>query len=237
MLYMHTVTGVGAPPASDLTARAQIRHAAIECFAQSGFRASFRDISTRAGVSPALITHHFGSKAALREECDLEVLRRYHTMKTDAIPQVGNAFAALVGDVTHDQAVVTVYILRVLEAGGSAAEDFLAHLGDQVGAVLRAYEDAGLVRPSSDEGARARFLARTMIGSVLVAFLTTEGETPEDFVATLLAPSGDFTMPLLELCTEGLLTSTSMLDQYRAAQQGSSEASTPSTSDLRTDGE
>ena len=72
-------------PVSDLTARARIRDAAIECFAEQGFGASFRTIAARADVSPGLITHHFGSKDALRAECDGEVLRRYEALKTGSL--------------------------------------------------------------------------------------------------------------------------------------------------------
>lgn len=219
MLYMHTVHG-GSPGRSDsdLTARAQIRDAAIECFAQSGFRAPFRDIAATVGVSPALITHHFGSKSRLREECDAEVLRRYHAMKVDALPLVGTGFAGLIDHVTHDQAVITVYILRVLEAGGAAAETFMGRLASQIASVMETYEQAGFIRPTSDEDARARFLSRMMIGPVLVTFLTTQWGTPEEFVSNLLDRNGDFMLPLLELYTYGLLTSSDMLDQYLAAR-------------------
>ena len=70
---------------SDLTARARIRDAAIHCFAEEGFDAPFRRIAARAGVSPGLITHHFGSKAVLRAACDTEVLHRYRQGKQDSI--------------------------------------------------------------------------------------------------------------------------------------------------------
>ena len=50
----------------DLTARARIRDAAIECFARQGFAVSVRAIAAHAGVSPGLVIHHFGSKAGLR---------------------------------------------------------------------------------------------------------------------------------------------------------------------------
>lgn len=232
---MHTASVDGRHRESDLTARAQIRDAAIECFAESGFRAPFREIAERAGVSPALITHHFGSKAALRTECDTEVLGRYRSMKTGAIPLVGTAFAALVDGVTHDQAVVSVYILRVLGAGGHAADSFLTDLSSQIGAVLAAYEEAGLVRPSRDEGARAQFFARTMLGSVLVAFLTVEWDTPEGFVKTLVSRSGQFTLPLLELYSEGLLTSTTMLDQFLRAGEDSSAGTSGAAGNERND--
>ncbi|XVU26059.1 TetR family transcriptional regulator [Actinoplanes sp. CA-054009] len=56
---------------SDLTARARIRDAAIELFAERGVEgATIRDIAQAAGVSSGLLRHHFGSKEGLRDACD-----------------------------------------------------------------------------------------------------------------------------------------------------------------------
>lgn len=227
---MHTGEGVEGPRGADLTARAQIRDAAIECFALHGFRASFRDIASRAGVSPALITHHFGSKAELRRVCDAEVLDRYRSLKTAAIPLLPTGFADFIGTVDHDQAVVTVYILRVLTAGGHAAADFTDHLAGEVRRVLAEYEAAGLVRTTRDEDARAQFYARVMLGSVLVLFLTTTWTTPEEFVDVLLARNAAFILPMLELASEGLLTSPDFLDQYLQTSGDTSDAPSQSGS-------
>jgi TetR/AcrR family transcriptional regulator, regulator of cefoperazone and chloramphenicol sensitivity len=55
----------------DLTARARIRDAAIELFADRGLDgATIRDIALQAGVSSGLLRHHFGSKEGLRDACD-----------------------------------------------------------------------------------------------------------------------------------------------------------------------
>ena len=55
----------------DLTARARIRDAALEMFADQGIeRATIRDIAQKAGVSSGLLRHHFGSKEGLRDACD-----------------------------------------------------------------------------------------------------------------------------------------------------------------------
>jgi len=56
---------------ADLTARARIRDAAIELFAERGIpAATIRDIALAAGVSSGLLRHHFGSKEGLRDACD-----------------------------------------------------------------------------------------------------------------------------------------------------------------------
>jgi TetR/AcrR family transcriptional regulator, regulator of cefoperazone and chloramphenicol sensitivity len=55
----------------DLTARARIRDAAINLFADRGVGpATIRDIAAAAGVSSGLVRHHFGSKDGLRQACD-----------------------------------------------------------------------------------------------------------------------------------------------------------------------
>ncbi|MFD0204347.1 MULTISPECIES: TetR/AcrR family transcriptional regulator [Saccharothrix] len=60
---------------SDLTARARIRDAALARFGADGVAgASMRAIAADAGVSPALVVHHFGSKEGLRQACDEYVL-------------------------------------------------------------------------------------------------------------------------------------------------------------------
>src|SRR5262249_34847278 len=66
-----TTTTLERPGAGDLTARAKVRDAALELFARQGYAAtSVREIAAAAGVSPALLFHHFGSKQGLRDAVD-----------------------------------------------------------------------------------------------------------------------------------------------------------------------
>ena len=127
---MRTVVIPDGPSPSDLTARARIREVAIECFAEDGFDVPMRTIAARAEVSLGLITHHFGSKAALRTECDAEVLRRYHALKTEAI---ADPSGYLLARLTAPGAAVSilVYILRAIHAGGRPARTFLESLVEQ----------------------------------------------------------------------------------------------------------
>lgn len=198
---------------SDLTARARIRDAAIACFAEDGFDTGIRAIATRAGVSPGLITHHFGSKTALRAECDAEVLRHYRAVKTDAVDRPS---AHLLEGLTAPgvSATILVYILRVVHAGGPAAHGFLERLMDDARSVMARGVASGLVRPSRDEEARLRYLTYQTIGALVVQFVTMPGATPEQFVASMRDPSSDSILPTLELFTEGLLADRAMLDDY-----------------------
>ena len=210
---MHIAALPGVRASSDLTSRARIRDAAIDCFAQEGFGASFRTIAAHAGVSPGLITHHFGSKDALRSVCDAEVLRQHHALKSEAIADPsGYLFARLA--VPGPAATVLVYMLRAIHAGGQPARQFLESLVDQVRSVMAESADSGLVRPSRDEEARVRYLTYQAMGATLIQFLVAPDQTPDAFVASLHASTQDTILPILELYTEGLFAGPEMLDDY-----------------------
>ena len=72
LLYVRSVS-----ESSDLTARARLRDAAIELFAERGFdKTSMKAIAEAAGVSPGLVIHHYGSKDELRRVCDEHVIAK-----------------------------------------------------------------------------------------------------------------------------------------------------------------
>ena len=62
--------------AKDVTTSAPIRDVAIALFAEQGYAATtVRQVAAAAGVSPALVIHHFGEQASLRRECGEHALR------------------------------------------------------------------------------------------------------------------------------------------------------------------
>jgi AcrR family transcriptional regulator len=209
---MHIAPSAAASE-SDLTARARIRESAISCFAAEGFSASFATIAQRAGVSPGLITHHFGSKAALRAECDAEVLRRYQATKTDGVTNPSAFLLDAVGE-PNVMAPLLVYMLRAVHAGGRSAQEFLEHLVDAARVVMKTSVDAGLIRPSRDEEARLRYLTYQAMGALLVELLTMPNATPEEFYAKAVESQRNQILPMLELFTEGMFTTRRMLDDY-----------------------
>ncbi|MBO0870648.1 MAG: helix-turn-helix transcriptional regulator [Micromonosporaceae bacterium] len=115
----------------DLTARARIRDAAIELFADRGAATTIRDIARAAGVSAGLVRHHFGSKDALREACDAFVLDRAMSMKEQVMADgFGNpAFLSA----AHPTILLTYrYVARALIDGSAPAAamfDELVRLG------------------------------------------------------------------------------------------------------------
>lgn len=198
---------------ADLTARARIRDAAIESFATEGFAASFRTIAERAEVSPGLITHHFGSKDALRAACDAEVLDRYHRLKSEVVHDPSGYLLEHLATPGH-AAVLLVYMLRALHAGGEGARTFLDSLTDHVRAVMAQSVAAGLIKPSRDEESRNRYLTAQTMGGMLVQLLLAPDQSPDAFVASLHAQQRDTILPTLELYTEGLLATPTLLDDY-----------------------
>ncbi|MDX3226761.1 helix-turn-helix domain-containing protein [Streptomyces sp. ME19-01-6] len=88
---------------ADLTGRARLREAALELFAERGFEAtSTRAVAAAAGLSPALVTRHFGSKQGLRAAVDEYVLGRIGEALggLDAEGADGGALMASLGEVS-----------------------------------------------------------------------------------------------------------------------------------------
>src|SRR3981081_1211972 len=70
---------------ADLTAVARIRDAAIEQFGEHGFGVGLRTLAEAAGVSAALVIHHFGSKDGLQKACDEYVAEEIRSEKSATI--------------------------------------------------------------------------------------------------------------------------------------------------------
>ncbi|GAA1600934.1 TetR/AcrR family transcriptional regulator [Kribbella hippodromi] len=106
---------------SDLTARARLRLAALKLFAEHGFEAtSTRAIATEAGVSHALLRHHYGSKDGLRAAVDEDLLNTFDEglakLDADDLSALGQVTARLFGS----DELRRNYLRRVLLEGGPA---------------------------------------------------------------------------------------------------------------------
>lgn len=86
MTASEQVPDTSGPAFEDLTARARIRQAALDQFAEQGYEHStIRGIATAAGVSPGLVRHHFGSKQELRDAVDEYVLQEIKRINDKAV--------------------------------------------------------------------------------------------------------------------------------------------------------
>lgn len=120
-LYKRIVSGV-ADRTDDLTARARIRDAAMAEFAARGVSgATIRGIAEQAGVSPALVQHHFGTKEGLRAACDAYVLDYLRAGVTEGIDggQIGET--DFVAAIYRSAPPVLRYLARALVDGSAAA--------------------------------------------------------------------------------------------------------------------
>ena len=114
----------------DRTARAIIRDEALRLFAARGPDAvTVRQIAAAAGVSPALIVHHFGSKDGLREAVDHHVLDLFEAMLAEMTAEdapdlydpaaTGSLAEAIVGHLPPGSPV-PAYLRRLLLSDGDA---------------------------------------------------------------------------------------------------------------------
>lgn len=208
----------------DLTAAARIRDAAIEQFGVHGFGVGLRAIAETAGVSAALVIHHFGSKDGLRKACDDYVAEEIRSDKSEAMRSAdpGTWFAQLAE--IESYAPMMAYLVRSMQSGGELAKTLVRRMIDNAEGYLDEGVRAGTLKPSRDPHARARYLAITGAGGFLM-YLQMHN-TPTDLRAVLRDYAHDTVLPALELYTDGLMADRTMYDAFLAqAEQGEADAS------------
>ena len=200
---------------ADKTSRARLRDAAILCFARDGFGASVRSIATEAGVSAGLIIHHFGSKQALRDNCDSQVLAITRETKQQSIREVTAGKSLLHRCAAADeQGPLLGYIVRSLQDGGAVASAFIEHLIADAVAYCADGVRAGLLHPSLDEPARARYLTLSAMGALLLEIQLRPPADPADLSALVREFMSTSYLPMLELYTQGVFTTRRPLEEY-----------------------
>ena len=203
-------------PVDDLTARARIRDSAIVYFGRHGFQsATVRAIAADAGVSPALVIHHFGSKDGLREACDtytgdcIDDLTQHASTHLEA----GDLMALL--SRTPQLSPLVPYLIQTVTEGGAFANRMWNLLVQDTETYLRAAVDAGKVRPTADERARAEVLSTFKLGMYLLSrYLVPPPAGGEPGDIDIAAVSNKFTVPTLELLTHGMFTTSDYLDAF-----------------------
>ena len=206
---------------ADLTAAARIRDAAIEQFGQHGFGVGLRAIAEAAGVSAALVIHHFGSKDGLRKACDDYIAEEIHSSKSEALQSNDPAtWFAQMAEI-EGYAPLMAYLVRSMQAGGELAKTFWQRMIDNAEQYMEEGVRAGTIKPSRDPHARSRYLAMTGGGGFLLYIQMHEN--PTDLRAVLRDYARDMVLPALEIYTEGLMADRTMYDAFLAAEdQGES---------------
>lgn len=208
---------------ADLTAAARIRDAAIEQFGEQGFGVGLRAIAEAAGVSAALVIHHFGSKKGLRKACDDYVAEEIRSTKSEALKSNDPAtWFAQMAEI-ESYAPMMAYLVRSMQSGGELANILWHRLIDNAEEYLDEGVRAGTLKPSRDPHARARYLGITGGGGFLL-YLQMH-KTPTDIRAVLRDYAREMVLPALEIYTEGLMVDRTMYDTFLAADhQGASHA-------------
>ncbi|WP_221585813.1 TetR/AcrR family transcriptional regulator [Microbacterium sp. G2-8] len=184
-------------------------------FSADGFDAPLRAIAAEAGVSAALLMKRFGSKDGLRAACDAHVLEWIRRAKHDNIDAVENGRFLTTLASSHEYEPLLVYVLRSVMDGGSLGRDFVEHMiadaeGYMADAVAR-----GIARPSRDERARTRYLVMSSLGAFLLSLLLRSPEAGSSDIPALTDElMTESMLPLLEIYTEGVFTTSTMLDDY-----------------------
>ena len=197
-----------------MTATARIRDAAIEQFGEHGFDVGLRVIAKAAGVSAALVIHHFGSKDGLRRACDDFVAESIRTSKSESIQSSDPAswFARLAE--IESFAPLMAYLVRSMQSGGDLAKSLWRNMIENTEEYIEEGVRAGTIRASPDPSGRAKFLAMAGGGAFLL-YLQLH-DTPTDLRAVLHDYAQDMVLPALELYTHGLMTDSTMYDAFTA---------------------
>ncbi|MFP1150612.1 TetR family transcriptional regulator [Mycobacterium sherrisii] len=209
---------------ADLTTAARIRDAAIEQFGQHGFGVGLRTIAEAAGVSAALVIHHFGSKAGLRKACEDYIAEVIYSAKAQAMRSNDPAtWFAQMAEI-EDYAPLMAYLVRSMQTGGELANMLWRRMIDNVYEYLEEGVRAGTIKPSRDPHARAKYLGITGGGSLLLYIQMHP--TPTELRAVLRDYAQEMVLPALEIYTEGLMTDRTMYEAFLTADvQGDSHES------------
>ena len=216
--HVFSIMNVRTVPLEDATASARIREAAIARFGAQGYdRTSVRQIAADAGVSAALVIHHFGSKEALRQACDDWLAAQLIGEKTQvAAPEVAATIREWLDDPERFRVYIDYFATMLADgtAGGNRLFDRLVH---DTAAMLDAGVADGSMRESSDPEMRALIVTVHGLAPLLLRDqLSRAMGTPLASAAALRR----MTRPMLELYTHGLYVDSRLLDATDEALGG-----------------
>ncbi|WEV77488.1 TetR family transcriptional regulator [Janibacter cremeus] len=158
----------------DRTARARVRDAALELFAEHGEDAvTMRQIAERADVSAALVVHHFGSKAGLREAVVEHVRDRmdelFDLSSDSGLTGEWSSIAEVLQEALPEGSPVIRYLRRLMMTGDPLATELLAAWHRRTVEIFRAWDDAGVLLAGPDPQTRAALAMSADLGTLLLA--------------------------------------------------------------------
>lgn len=135
-----------------------------------------REIAAAAGVSHALVLHHYGSKQRLREVVDEHVAQVFDEMFEAVSGDPGEffaggtsaSFAELMLAAVPPGSPIPAYLRRLLLSGDATGQVLFRRLFDASVAMTGQLTAAGLMRESADVPVRAAFLMANDLAMVLL---------------------------------------------------------------------
>ena len=204
-----------------MTTTARIRDAAIEQWGQHGFNLGLRAIAEAAGVSAALVIHHFGSKAGLRKACDDYIADEIRSAKSESLRSADPAtWFAQVAEI-ESYAPMMRYLVRSMQSGTELAKSFWRRMLENAEEYLEEGVRAGTLKPSRDPKARAKYLG--LIGGGGFLLYLQMHDNPTDMAAVLHDYGEEMMLPALEVYTNGLMTDSTMYDAFVAQREQGTE--------------
>ncbi|QLY30467.1 TetR/AcrR family transcriptional regulator [Nocardia huaxiensis] len=186
----------------DLTAKARIRNAAMDLFAQYGeSRVSLRAVAAEASVTLGLVQHHFKTKAGLVEAVD-QLIVDYFDAAVSSVPPTGTpgevaaARDEAVRKMLHDNPAVVNYVRRVVLEPGETQLRLLESLVELTRREVGSLREAGLASTTRRESAQIVEVLVRQFGELLLAPMI-------DAVWERVAGPDDEAKPRLSINVEG----------------------------------
>ncbi len=188
MLNMRSATDDG-----DLTGRANIRNAALRLFAERGHDAvTVREIAATAGVSPALVVHHFGSKDGLRAAVDSYAAQAFDALFSMDERELAEAMTGDSGASVAEMfarafphgSPLPAYLRRLLLVNDPAGAALFGRWYALTRRLLDSMTEIGAAQPAEDPAVRAAFLlvndlALLLLRNQIAAAIGVDPLTPE----------------------------------------------------------
>lgn len=188
VLNVHSAADEG-----DLTAKANIRNAALRLFAERGHDAvTVREIAAAAGVSPGLVVHHFDSKEGLRAAVDAYAAQAFDSLFAMDSQDLASA---MTGDNVGSIAEMLVrafprgsplpaYLRRLFLVNDPAGAALFGRWYALTRRLLDSMTEMGVVGPAEDPAVRAAFflvndLALVLLRNQIAAAIGVDPLTPE----------------------------------------------------------
>jgi len=192
----------------DLTAKARIRNAAIQYIAKYGIASTTaRKVAATAGVSPALVIHHFGSMEGLRAACDEYVAARIRDAKEEAA-SVGPGIDVLAAIRGADFGQLARYLAAVLIEDSPAVAKLVDDLVNDAEGYCHQLVEAGMMRPTDNPRGRAAVLMMWSLGAFVMHkhMLRVLGYDPTELDVDPDSAIAAYLGPAYEIMGEGILT-------------------------------